>query len=512
MAVPEPYTGHANGLAAGITDTAAPDVEDWAQPVDIMRDLCAPPFTDEDLPPAFAEYPIAFAKAAGFDVGMAMSAALGVAAAALADRFHIVGDSNSEWFQEPRLWILHVARPGCGKTPVQKAMLAPLWELQRRLREEHAKTVAARPEDDDTPIPPEPKLIVGDTTIEALSEVLKDNPRGVIVANDEFESWLGSLDAYRRGAVSKDRGEWLRAFDGGPHTIERVTRGSVYVPNWGASIMTATTPSALRKATRELPEDGLLQRFIPILGTARTEPTRTEGFDGPRQAYAELIGRLFDASPRAHKGYVPLSLEAKLYLREWLKQTSRTAEAFGTIEPALESHFAKYPAFILRIALTLHAAQIVMNESELARDPAAFPVPIETMQAAARFLKRASLHAVTLYLGRDGSEIQALARDVGKAIIAHKWPMVARRDLIARVRAFRNAEPQAQDTVLRYLVDLAWLRPLDSAYVKLTPVRYEVNPVLAAKFAALADRERERRAAIRGMIKDAAQRADSDDL
>ena len=169
-------------------------------------------------------------------------------------------------------------------------------------------------------------------------------------------------------------------------------------------------------------------------------------------------------------------LEAKLYLREWLKQTSRTAEAFGTIEPALESHFAKYPAFILRIALTLHAAQIVMNESELARDPAAFPVPIETMQAAARFLKRASLHAVTLYLGRDGSEIQALARDVGKAIIAHKWPMVARRDLIARVRAFRNAEPQAQDTVLRYLVDLAWLRPLDSAYVKLTPVRIRSEP------------------------------------
>jgi hypothetical protein len=195
-----------------------------------------------------------------------------------------------------------------------------------------------------------------------------------------------------------------------------------------------------------------------------------------------------------------MSVDAQQYFRNWLKQTTAMAQGFGTIEPALESHFAKYPTFLLRIALTLHAAQIVMNDNRYSADPAASPVSLETLQAAAKFLKRASLHAVALYLGRDGSEIHSLARDVGKAILARKWPTVARRDLIGSVHSFRKAEPYAQDAVLRLLVDLGWLWPDDSGYTKAVPARYDVNPGLALKFAKLAAQERERRAAIRDMI------------
>ena len=283
-------------------------------------------------------------------------------------------------------------------------------------------------------------------------------------------------------------------------------RGSVYVPNWGASILTATTPAALSKLTRRLPEDGLLQRFIPIVGRTKTEPQPVEGLEALRQRFHETIERLYRASPRAHKGCVPFSLEAREFLQAWLRQHQLRQEAFGTLEPALESHLAKYPNLLLRIALTLHAAAVVNHQSELARDPAAFPVPLTTLERAARFLKRASLHALALYLNRaGGSEPYELARETGRAILARAWPVLARRNLIQGVRAFRGASPELQDSTLRLLVDLGWLREAEGGYLKATPARYAVNPKLAEKFAETARRERERREVIRAEIAAATQ-------
>lgn len=475
----------------------------WPEPVNILQELSAPAFTGDEAPQILSEFAVAFAQATGFDPSLTLSAAIGVAGAALDDGFQIVGDSQSQWFQQARLWFLSIARPGAGKTPAQRAFLAPLWEIQKTLREAHARAVAALPEDDCPP--PLPRVIVADTTIEALSEALRDNPRGVLLANDEFESWLGSLDAYRRAGVSRDRGEWLRVFDGGPYTIERVQRGSVYVPNWGASILTATTPAALAKLSRSLPEDGLLQRFIPIIGRSKLEARPVDTLAAARGRYDETIKRLFAAIPRAHGGCVPLSFDAQQYLQTWMRRNQLAAEAFGALEPSLEAHFAKYPTFLLRLTLVFHAANTASHENVLARDPAAFPVPLATIETAARFLKRATLHAVALYLNRSGgSEAYELARDTARAILARGWKTVARRDLIQAVHAFRKATPELQDATLRLFVDLGWLRYAEGGYMKPTPARFEVNPALPAKFAALAERERERRAIVRDAIAQAA--------
>jgi hypothetical protein len=487
---------------------------EWPEPVDILQDLAAPPLTGEELPPVLAAFPLAYAQATGFDPSITLGAALAVSAAALSDDFKIVGNSDTEWFQKPLLWVLTIARPGAGKTPAQRAMLHQLWEIQRALREQYEKEIqelkrrknsrgadGLKEEEDE---PPRPRIILGDTTIEALSEALRDNPRGILIANDEFESWLGSLDAYRRGAVSRDRGEWLRLFDGGGHAVERIQRGSVFVPNWSASILTATTPAALAKLSRSLPEDGLLQRFIPIIGSTKREPRPVEGLDEVRKAFHQTVQRLFDARPRAHKGCVPLSLPARDFLREWERRHQLRQEAFGSVEPGLEAHLAKYPNFLLRITLTLHAANVVNHEHELARDPAGFAVPLATIECAARFLKRISLHALALYVNRSsGSEAYTIAREVARAMLARGWDQVARRNLIHGVRAFRNATSELQDSTLRLLADMGWLREAEGGYSKPTPARYDINPKLQPMFAQVAARERERRAIIREAIAEA---------
>jgi hypothetical protein len=494
-------------LTSAAKDQAPEGPGPWPDPVNILHELSAPLFTGDELPPSLAEYPVAYARATGFDPGMALASALSVAAAAFSDGFQIVGDSKSRWFQQSRLWVINIARPGAGKTPVEKAMLEPLWGVHTEMDSNWRASIKALEENDpkalskDEPKPPRPRAILVDTTMEALSEALRENPRGLLIANDEFEGWLGGLDAYRRGAVSRDRGEWLRAFDGGPHTVERIQRGSVFVENWGVSILTATTPATLAKLSRSLPEDGLLQRFIPVIGRSRIEAIPVDGLEDMRRRYVETIRRLFEAEPRAHKGCVQLSFEAQTFFKSWLQQNQVMTEAAGTLEPALEAHFSKYPTFLLRITLAFHAANIVNLASDQARDPAAWSVPLGTIETAARFLKRASQHAVLLYWNRNGgSDAYELAQSIGRAILARGWSTVARRDLIQVVHSFRKAAPELQDTTLRLFVDLGWLRIAEGGYSKATPTRYDVNPLLPNKFAAIAERERERRAVVRDLI------------
>lgn len=109
---------------------------------------------------------------------------------------------------------------------------------------------------------PIPALYTSDATIPALSVVLQANPRGVLMLTEEFSSWVGGIDSADRGESAKNRGDWLQLRDGGPHQINRVERGVVYVPNWGVSVLAACTPDGLAK---QMPEDGLIQRFVPCI-------------------------------------------------------------------------------------------------------------------------------------------------------------------------------------------------------------------------------------------------------
>lgn len=486
------------------TESAAAD--GWPEPVNILAQLAARKFGSDDVPAVLGEYPIAFAQSTGIDPSITITAAVSAAAAALSDRFQIVADSLTRWMQSARLWLLNIGPPGTGKTPGHREMLAPLWAMQRELLEEYERTVRDLPADEKDNPPPKPRVVLVDATIEALSEVLRHHPRGVLIANDEFEGFLGAMDMYRgKGGASRDRAEYLRLFDGGPHTVERVQRGSIFIDNWGVSILSATTPATLSKLSRHLPEDGLLQRFIVVCAQRQAlSVVPTIDIEQARERYHETIRRLYNAQLRAHQGKVPLSIQAAELFSRWRIENQRLQEAMGSVSPPFEAHLAKYPTLVLRTALTFHAAQIINLPDEAARDIAAWPVPVETMKQAIAFMRRAAQHASPVYLDmKGGSDAFELGRDIGRAIIAHGGAHIARRDLIQRVRAFRAASPEVQSAALGVLTDAGWIRHAEGGYSKAQPARFEINPLLAVRMAEEAKRERERRAAVRELIAEA---------
>lgn len=100
-----------------------------------------------------------------------------------------------------------------------------------------------------------------DATIEALHDLLAENPRGILVFRDEL---VGLLKGWEKQGHEQDRGFYLEAWNGqGNFPLDRIGRGHVICDNMCVSILGGTQPDKVRgylyQARQE--NDGLLQRF-----------------------------------------------------------------------------------------------------------------------------------------------------------------------------------------------------------------------------------------------------------
>jgi hypothetical protein len=462
------------------------------EPLDILRQSVAPGFEADDVPPELGRFATEWASAAGFDPSGVIAATVGAAAAVLSDGLRLEVNRASEYYESARLWVLLIGPPGVAKTPSLGAATAPIKAMHRELFEEWQRACArarqsAEASDDPPELPPRPALYTADATTEALAETLAGNPRGLLFLNEEFESWLGSHDAYRSGG-SKDRGEWLRAFDGGPHQVDRIKRGCFFVPNWGLSILSATTPSALQKLVRKLPADGLLQRFLPVL----VQPGRAAD---PRadvsllaQGYHNALHRLHGYGPESGVRVVSLAPEAAALLRDERERLRSLALAVQVYGDGFAGHVAKHAAMLARIALVFHAVS--------GRDhPAERPLEVASVKLAARFMQKALRHAQTLYgdlLGQEGAV--SLARAVAAVLLADKRQEITRRELVHSCHAWRKCDDDRhRDEAMRFLVDVGWLREEAGEYSKAHVTRWAINPAVHERFAEHGEQHRERR-------------------
>ena len=114
------------------------------------------------------------------------------------------------------------------------------------------------------PQPPcEPRLVVNDSTVPKLGELMKANPRGLFLVRDELAGWLTSIQGE---AGAEARTFYLESYNGDGHfTQDRISRDKVRIENCCLSILGGLQPSKLRPivsgAMSGKEDDGLLQRL-----------------------------------------------------------------------------------------------------------------------------------------------------------------------------------------------------------------------------------------------------------
>ena len=154
--------------------------EPWDKPLDLWAAFVAPPLTARDVPPVVGRFAELQARASGFDPTATIAAGVTAAAACIDDRIRLRLPGASSWFVSALLWTLGVGVSSGGKSPGRKPMLKPIYDAHEEIIGTWIDKKKAEKEKDEEP---EPKLqsIVDNTTMEALSAALHDNPRGILV-------------------------------------------------------------------------------------------------------------------------------------------------------------------------------------------------------------------------------------------------------------------------------------------------------------------------------------------
>ena len=269
-------------------------------------------------------------------------------------------------------------------------------------------------------IPQPERILVQDTTKEALAPILKSNPKGLLLCRDELAGWFGSFNRYS-GKTGADEADWLSMHDGDSITVDRKGEGAVplHVPSAVISIAGGIQPAILASVlTDQHKQSGLAGRIL-FAKPPRVVPrwTERELSDSTANAMAVLFEQLYglsmvaDEDGRLHSAYIGMNDECKRVFVNYYNEHQAQQETLLGDESAA---WAKLGAYVPRFALLVHLI------SQAGSDEAA-PVDANSMTIATKLVDWFKIEAERVYdtLGDD-----ALTAELRQAAdwIKRKYP------------------------------------------------------------------------------------------
>jgi hypothetical protein len=487
-------------------------------PLDVFGDATlagSPDVSLDTLPAVIADFAADTAARLGCDPVSVALPAIVVSAAAIDDGYVIQPRRfDTGWLESARLNVAIVAASGDHKTPAEQAAVQALrdaearwsdddrralqrYEIERRVYarkiDQYVKAGGLDPLPDEPKRPPVRRLVTADCTIEALSEILQDNPHGVLLHADELTGWLGSFDTYRSGAAGRDRALWLQTWNGGPQPVDRVRRGRVLVPNWSVCIVGGIQPEPMRKLAGKLVDDGLLQRFLVGMARPSVRGEDREPKEQACRAYRDAIFRLVDLPAPIQRRIFTLSEEAHLE-RETVETAARNVQILPDTSNAFRAHLSKWPGIFARLVLTFHVLESPgldpMVSGAIARKTARLMLDY-LLPNTARF-----------YADVLGHEHMRHARWVAGYILSHGKERITARE-IGRACHELYQDRTALFSAMESLTLAGWVTPTDTPGKQ--PSSWLINRRVHALFVERARQERERREAVRAEIAQAAR-------
>jgi putative DNA primase/helicase len=424
----------------------------WEDPVPLPEGL--PPVASLDptmVPGPLRGWIVDVSERMQIPPDFAAAGAVVVAGSLIGRKVGIHPKRQDDWLVVPNLWGAVVGRPSLLKSPALTEVMKPLARLVAEAYEENQEAQLAYETDvmvaeatkaalkdelkkaakggdrskleeiarrnQDTAGPEEPVLRrykTEDSTVEKISEILLENPRGILVHRDELSGWLRNLDKQGREG---DRSFYLESWNGtGSFDVDRIGRGSLHIPALCLSILGSIQPGPLSsyvyQATQgEKGDDGLLQRF-QLLVWPDPFPTwknvdRWPDVEAKNRAY-EVFKRLDDLDPEdlgASGGdeegipAVRFTGDAQEIFDQWrdeLEGRLRTTE----LPPALESHLAKYRSLMPSLALIFQLIEFVDGTAE------GGTVGLRPALQAAAWCEYLETHATRLYSSAENPAME----------------------------------------------------------------------------------------------------------
>lgn len=466
--------------------------EEWPTPTPLPNEL--PPvatFDAELLPDSLRDWVMDIAERMQCPPDFPAVGALVALSSLVGARVVICPKRFDSWTVVPNEWGLIVGNPGVMKSPALSEVLAPLnqkegefreiWQAERSqwlvdqkahelrahaneaeaktaLKKNRAANVSALLGDDNRPAEPVMRrLIVNDTSVEALGEVMEGSAWGVLAYRDEVYGLLKSMDKEGQEGA---RAFYLQGFDGDkPYTFDRIGRGLNHrIERVCVALLGGIQPGRISEYIRAAVsggsgDDGLIQRFQ--LAVWPDVPTSWRNVDRQpnreARAVAHAVYERFAALPEPSDD-VPawrFTDTAQAIFDDWRADLEPRIRG-DQLHPAMTAHLSKYrklvPALALIFALVDGADGGEVDDGDLLR-----------ALAWAEYLET---HANRLYAAATTPETagaKALLRRIKSGALGSAFTV---RDV------YRNnwqylSNPMAAKRACEVLADFHWLRPED---------------------------------------------------
>ena len=265
-----------------------------------------------------------------------------------------------DWTEPAILWCGVVAESGNKKTPAAKKILSPIRRLQQQLIRDWELEIDGLMENASKPT--RPRILVGDSTVEAMAPLFKENPRGLLLLRDELAGFINSMDAYKSGKGG-DASHWLSMFNAEPiHVDRKKDRESICVPAASLSIFGGIQPEILKRSfAGENQENGMMARFLFAYPENRKQRFHEGSVPDSITTEIELLmNRLFEISMCVDSIGVPVPSvvafdgEAKELFKKWCNRLGE--ETFSYSGPSA-AFINKLPATVARLALVFHLSK-----------------------------------------------------------------------------------------------------------------------------------------------------------
>lgn len=442
-------------------------------------------------------------------------AAMVALAAVVGRQVAIRPKARDDWSVVPNLWGAVIGRPALLKTPALQEPLRMIGALEAQARDEFEQGKREREADEllreadiraskneiakalkdgkrdlargyaldvtaEANPPIRRRYLTQDTTIEKLGELLRDNPRGVLVFRDELVGFLKTLDQEGREG---SRAFFLESWNGtGSYTFDRIGRGTVEVEAACVSIIGAIQPGPFKDymvgaVAGGAGDDGLVQRFQmavwPDTGREWVNVDRWPNTQARQEAKA-IFQRLDTLDPDAIGAkqetgdpvpWLRFSAEAQAKFNAWREDLEFRIRD-DDLHPAMESHLAKYRSLVPSLALLAH----------LTDDPEAGSVGIDPLLRALAWSEYLETHARRIYGPALSPELYA-ARELAKRLASLPEPFTAKE--VYR-KHWRGLDLDGTSKAIQVLTDFGYIRavPPDERQAGRPTTWYEVHPAL----------------------------------
>jgi hypothetical protein len=398
--------------------------------------------------------------------------------------------ADNSWRVVPNLWGAIVGHPGFMKSPILRAITQPLAQIEEFWRAEYAEESGvyqlakeqaelrwqAWREDykqaikKGTPAPVQPdnslrppalrRISFTNSTFEKLHEILSENPAGGLVVRDELTGWLAELDKQGREG---ERGFYLQAWNGdAAYTVDRIGRGSIYVPAVCISLLGNIQPARLRWFLSQAfnggrGDDGLFQRFQILVWP--DPPSNWRLIDRPPNGAAlGAVEKIFSdlanlsADDPVRMRFDP---EAQLLFYKWLSELENKIRS--DLPAPFVAHLAKYRSLMPSLAGLFELADLA-NEGGVNSEAL---ISLGHAQQAAALCDYLESHARRVYACVISPECKAareLARHIQNGDLAEAF---ATRSVYLKGWAGLDT-PERVRGALYLLEDAGWLRRAES--------------------------------------------------